>query len=220
MNILPMEVRKMNSKSSKIFIFLFLLLTACQEEPAKQGKQLGELSSISEHQIQREIDFYKSIENPNAEDRHNIAYSLVAFSLTTPRVSEANGDKKVDNSGGGVIRSTGKFVGNVTREAKQLNRLKKRLAPMKENAAKNGLKIWHNLALENHLQAIIGLAYYYGKTEDYQNAYFYRRLAFLRGDEPSNFWASEYSNQLPADKLMALETRIKEKTGDSYLPTE
>ena len=63
--------------------------------------------------------------------------------------------------------------------------------------------------------AFICLAYYYGKTEDYQNAYFYRRLAFLRGDEPSNFWASEYSNQLLADKLMALETRIKEKIGDN-----
>ena len=205
------------------FILLFAIYLMMGQNSVPTGsdeRTLPELEAVSPEVAEGAVRYFLSKDAPTDLDLHNLAYALVAFSFTPLTLPSDYQDRYQTSHGGGVVaglRNITKSAKNIAERTKEVRRLEVKFKPKKELAREKGVQIWHKLASRNYEQAIIGLAWYYGKTNQYPNAYFFRRIAFLKGDEASAYWAKKYSRQLSSKELVQLEEEVEAITGQSYV---
>ena len=219
----------MNSKAIAIVSFCLIVgvyfLMARQapvSEPNLDEPVLSDLRATSPVELQNAVSHFRTISSPTDEELHNLAYAFVAFSFTPLTLPKDYRDRYGTSSGGGLVsglRDLTNTTKNITARSTALAKLEAEFKPKKKIARQKGVEIWHKLASRRHEQAIIGLAWYYGKIEQYTDAYFFRRIASLEGDRASEYWAKRYSKQLPAETLVELEEEIKSITGSEYKET-
>jgi len=219
----------MNSKAIAIVSFCLIVgvyfLMARQapvSEPNVNEPVLSDLRATNPTELQAAVSYFQTISTPTDEDLHNLAYAFVAFSFTPLALPEDYRDRYGTSSGGGLVagvRNLTNTTKNITERTRALAKLEAEFRPKKKLARQKGVEIWHKLAARSHEQAIIGLAWYYGKIEQYTDAYFFRRIASLGGDGASDYWARRYSERLTSETILELEEEIKSITGTGYNET-
>ncbi len=186
--------------------------------PSLDDRTLPELAVVTPDKIKSSVATFFSNETPSDQDLYNLAYALVAYSFTPLTLPSDYADRH-GASGGGIVaglRNLTASMDNIAERRRALSRLEDKFRPQKQLAREKGLQIWHNLASRYHDQAVIGLAWYYGKVEQYNEAYFYRRIASIRGSEASAYWADKYSEKLTSVRVVELEKEIKGAANKTY----
>ena len=217
------QFRQMSNKTIGFGVICLLLIAYMmigQNAPTVtlDEKTLPELEVVTPDKVKGSVATFFSNETPSDQDLYNLAYALVAYSFT-PLTLPSDYVDRHGASGGGIVsglRHLTASMDNIAERRKALSRLEDKFRPQKQLAREKGLQIWHSLALRHHDQAVIGLAWYYGKVEQYDDAYFYRRIASIRGSEASAYWADKYFEKLTSVRVVELEKKIKRAANKTY----
>jgi hypothetical protein len=209
----------MNTKSIAIVSFsiiigVYFLLDYQKSvpEPIIVEKVLVDLELVTPEEVQQAVNYFETIKTPNDQDLYNLAYKLVAFSFTPLTLPTDYQNKHRVSDGGGFftgLRNLTNSTKNISDRARTRANLEAKFKPKKELARQRGVEIWKQLSLRQSKQAVLALAWFYGKTEQYQKAYFYRRIALLNGDEASDYWVKKYYLELTSEEVFGLEKQIK-----------
>ena len=203
------------------FVILVAILFAKYNSETVDEKKtdLPSLAPVEFAQMRAERTRFEALKNPTPTDEYNLGYTLVAFNFTPVKPpkgysTETNTDARPT---GGLVRT---LISKATQGAKDKVAAKKdlerKLRPTKEQALRKGLELWHNLASKNHQKAIIGLAWYYGKTKDYKNAFYFWRVAHLNGNDAFEYYTNLYASGLSESELRVLEDKVSHFVGTKY----
>ncbi|MDC1407936.1 hypothetical protein N8524_06380 [Candidatus Puniceispirillum sp.] len=186
------------------FLLLTLALVSCDEPKKLDPLELGNLALVDTNQLEQAIATYKNSPRSD-EDKYNLGYSLIAFSFTP-----AGGKSPKTNESHSNVRGFFGTIRNFSEQVKEKARDQKDFAsekPLREKAREKGIKYWTEVAESGHLQAQVGLAWYYGKIDDKFNGYVWRQVAFINGDMVSEGYAKAYARALSDDAI----TKAREK---------
>lgn len=200
-------------------ILVAILFAKCSAETVDEKKtDLPSLAPVELAQMKAERASFEALKNPTSADEYNLGYTLVAFNFTPVKLpkgysTETNSDARPT----GLVRT---LINKATQGAKDKVAAKKdlerKLKPTKEQALRKGLELWHGLASKNNQKAIIGLAWYYGKTKDYKNAFYFWRVAHLNGNDAFEYYTNLYASGLSESELRVLEGKVSHFVGTKY----
>lgn len=185
-------------------MLLTLALVSCDEPKKLDPLELGNLALVDTNQLEQAIATYKNSPRSD-EDKYNLGYSLIAFSFTP-----AGGKSPKTNESHSNVRGFFGTIRNFSEQVKEKARVQKDFAsekPLREKAREKGITYWTEVAEGGHLQAQVGLAWYYGKIDDKFNGYVWRQVAFINGDVVSERYAEAYAKALSDDAI----TEAREK---------
>ena len=201
-----------------VVILVAILLSKCNSETVNEKTDLPSLASVELVQMETERTRFEAIKNPTPVDKYNLGYTLVAFNFTPAKLpkgysTETNSDARPT----GLVRTLiNKATHGVKTKIAAKKDLERKLKPTKEQALRKGLQLWHDLASKNNQKAIIGLAWYYGKTKDYKNAFYFWRVAHLNGNDAFKYYTNLYASGLPERELRVLEDKVSHFVGTKY----